>query len=62
MKILKFVLDRISLETLYLSFISPLLEYSDVIWDNGSNAEKTELDKFQYEAARIATGATKLLS
>ena len=62
MEKLNFVLDRKSLETIYLSFIRPLLEYSDVIWDNCSNAEKTELDKIQYEAARIATGATKLIS
>jgi hypothetical protein len=30
---LKFRLDRLSLEKLYLSFIRPLLEYGDVVWD-----------------------------
>ena len=40
----------------------PLLEYGDVIWDNCTQYEKRELDKIQNEAARIATGATKLVS
>lgn len=30
---LKFTLDRASLETLYKSFIRPILEYADVVWD-----------------------------
>jgi hypothetical protein len=30
---LKFKLDRLSLEKLYLSFIKPQLEYGDVVWD-----------------------------
>ena len=59
---LKLNLDRKSLETIYLTFIRPLLEYGDIIWDNCTQQEKTELDKIQNEAARIATGATKLVS
>ena len=58
MRRLKFCLDRKSLETIYLTFIRPILEYADVVW----NYEKQELDKIQTEAARIMTGATKLLS
>ena len=34
MRRLKCDLDRKSLETIYKSFIRPLLEYADVIWDN----------------------------
>ena len=34
MRRLKFRLNRKSLETIYFSFIRPLLEYADVIWDN----------------------------
>ena len=30
----RLVLDRFSLEKMYFSFIRPLLEYGDVIWDN----------------------------
>ena len=62
MRKLKFNLDRKSLETIYLTFIRPLLEYGDVIWDNCTQYEKNELDKIQNEAARITTGTTKLVS
>ena len=62
MRRLKFCLDRKSLETIYLTFIRPILEYADVVWDNCTNYEKQELDKIQAEAARIVTGATKLVS
>jgi hypothetical protein len=30
---LKFLLDRASLETLYKSFVRPILEYADIVWD-----------------------------
>ena len=59
---LKYKLDRKSLETIYMAFIRPLLEYGDVIWDNCTQYQKNELDKIQNGAARIATGATKLVS
>ena len=62
MRRLKFKLDRKTLEVIYISFIRPLLEYADVIWDNCSQNDKYELDKIQYEAARIVTGCTKLVS
>lgn len=62
MRKLKFQVDRKSLEYICLIFIRPLLEYGDVIWDNCTKNEKRELDKIQNEAARIATGATKLVS
>lgn len=62
MKKLKFTLDRASLETVYFSFIRPILEYSDVLLSNCSNMDAYELEKVQYEAARIVTGATKLVS
>ena len=62
MRKLKYKLDRKSLETIYIAFIRPLLEYGDVIWDNCTQYQKNKLDKIQNEAARIATGATKLVS
>ena len=62
MRKLKFKLDRKALETFYLVFIRPILEYGDVIWDNCTQYEKNELDKIQNEAGRIAIGATKLIS
>ena len=62
MRKLKFKLDRKSLETIYIAFIRPILEYADVIWDNCADYEKEQLEKIQNEAARIATGTTKLVS
>ena len=62
MRKLKFQLDRKSLETIYFSFIRPLLEYASVVWNNCTQYESSELEKIQNEAARIVTGATKLAS
>ena len=62
MRRLKFQLDRKSLQTIYISFIRPLLEYADVVWDNCTQQEANELEKIQNEAARIVTGETKLAS
>ncbi len=59
---LKFTLNRISLEKAYFSFIRPLIEYSDSMWDNCTLELKNELESIQIEAARIVTGATKLCS
>ena len=62
MRKLKFKLDRKSLQTMYFSFIRPVLEYADVIWNNCTQYESNELEQIQNEAARIVTGATKLVS
>ena len=62
MRRLKLVLDRKSLEVRYTSFIMPILEYGDTLWDNCTQYEKRELDRIQNEAARIVTGATALVS
>ena len=62
MRKLKFELDRKSLQTIYFSYIRPLLEYADVVWNNCAQYESNELEKIQNEAARIVTGATKLVS
>ena len=34
MRSLKFILDRVSLETVYITFIRPILEYGDILFDN----------------------------
>ena len=46
----KFQLDRKSLEIIYTSFIRPLLEYSNVVWDKCT----------QYESKDLAKSKTKL--
>ena len=62
MRKLKSKLDRRSLQTIYFSFVRPLLEYADVVWDNCTQHEVNDLEKIQNEAARIVSGATKLVS
>ena len=62
MRRLQYDIDRKTLETIYKSFIMPLLEYADVIWDNCTQQNKNKLELIQIEAARISTGATKLVS
>jgi hypothetical protein len=32
----KFILDQKTLEKIYFTFVRPLIEYADVIWDNMS--------------------------
>ena len=55
MRKLKFQLDRKSLEIIHISFIRPLLENANVVWDNCTQYESDELEKIQNEAARIVT-------
>ena len=62
MRKLKFLLDRQSLQAIYISFIRPILEYADVVWTNCTKYEEDELEKNQIEAARIVIGSTKLVS
>ena len=60
---LKFLLDIHSLlEIIYISVIRPRLEYADVVWNNCTRYQVNALEKLQLEAARIVTGATKLVS
>ena len=41
----KFILDRASLEKIYFTFIRPILEYSDILWDNCTAYEAELLEK-----------------
>ncbi len=59
---LKFRIDRLALEKMYISFVRRLLEYNSVVWDNCSEGDKQKVENIQVEAARIVTGATKLCS
>ena len=58
----KFILDRKTLEKMYFTFVRPLLEYADVIWDNMSMSRNKQIENVQLEASRIVTGSTKLVS
>ena len=57
---LKIMVSRCSLKNMYLSFIRPLLEYGDVVWDNCTAELKHYIESVQNEAALIVSGATKL--
>ena len=62
MRALKNSISRKSLEQMYVSFIRPLLELWDSVWDNSSSEMKKKLDTIHIEAARTITGAIKLCS
>ena len=66
LKMLKYKLDRKSLETIYFAFIRPKLEYASQVWDNCNKEDCDSLEIFQQSLARVVTGArrgtsTKLL-
>jgi hypothetical protein len=52
-------IDRASLEKLYLTYIRPILEYSDIVWDNCTILEADKIEAIQRAAARIVTGGRK---
>ena len=53
---LKYKISRESLINIYFSFIRPVLEYGDVVWDNCTEEQSKLLESVQIEAARIITG------
>ena len=59
LKGIKFKVDRTILRKLYKSFVRPLIEYADVLWDGCTESESDLLEHVQYEAAKIVTGAMK---
>ena len=59
MRSFTFTLDRKSLEVFYFTFIRPILEYADVVWDNLTQSVEDDLEKLQLKAAIIVCGATK---
>ena len=58
LKSLKFTLDRKSLETIYVSFIRPSLEYANTLWAGACDKDLTKLDSLEVEAMCSVTGAT----
>ena len=59
MKAFKYELDRKSLETIYLSFIRPTIEYGDILYAGTYESDLCKLDRIQVDAMRIVTGATE---
>ena len=54
------LLDRYSLEKSYISFIRPLMEYTDVIWDNQKQNLINKLENIKLNAVRIVTGGDQI--
>ena len=55
MRMLKHDIDRNSLTRFFISYIRPILEYGDIIWDNLNKNESELLESIQLDAARIIT-------
>ena len=56
---LRFKLNRKTLETLYMSYIRPIVEYSDVVFTNFSDGDNNRIEKIQKRAGKIVSGAVK---
>ena len=56
---LRFKLNRKTLEILYISYIRPIVEYSDVAFDNISDGDNTRLERIQKRAGKTVSGAIK---
>ena len=56
---LSFKLSRRALETMYFSFIRPILEYGGVLLTNCGSVNAKKLEKVHLQAARIVTGAVQ---
>ncbi len=54
---LKFRLPRKTLEKLYTSLFRPILEYGDVLFDDGSITIAQKIESVQLAASRTCTGA-----
>ena len=59
---MKYTVSRMALNQMYVSYLSPILEYSSVVWDGCTENNSCLLEKIQHEAARIVTGLTRSVS
>ena len=54
MKNLKFTLDRSTLETIYTSFVRPILDYGSSVWNNCAVLDEDQLENIQLDTARTS--------
>ena len=57
MRVLKFKINKQSLEPIYTAFVQPIMEYGDVLFNNCNLYDKIKQDRLQNEALRIIVGA-----
>ena len=64
LKTIKYNLNPKTLETIYLSFVQSLLEYTDVVWDNAPRHETfyLDLEKLQIDAMCTICGCNNYSS
>ena len=55
---LKFKLDRHSLETMYKSFVFPVMEYAIQVWGGTYDSDINKLEQIHVDGMRLVTGAT----
>ena len=58
-RILKYKLDRQTLETIYMNFVRPKLEYGSILFDDCSEYDKNRLEKIELTFGRIVCGAKR---
>ena len=55
----KYVFSRKALHTMYTSFILPILDYGDILWDCCTQNQATSLENLHLEAIRIIIGGVR---
>ena len=55
----KYKISRKALETMYKSFILPLFDYADIVWDNCTDTQSKMLENLHLEAIRIIIGGIR---
>ena len=58
----KYTASRSALEKCYFTFVRPLLEYGDILFDSCTKELSDKLESVQLEAARLVTGAKRYTS
>jgi len=60
LKRFKYRWSRLALETCYIHFVRPIIEYGNIIYDSCSIGQGKQIESLQQEAARLVTGTKKV--
>ena len=55
----KYKISRKALETMHKSFILPLFDYADIVWDNCTDTQSKMLENLHLETIRIIIGGIR---
>ena len=53
----KYNLSQKALATCFISFVRPVIEYGDILYDSCTQEQSESIEKLQHEAVRTVTGA-----